>query len=89
MFNTSPIWPFREYDTTPHWPPFGPGSSLANWSDAHGIPPFLVARKISRVGTKGNQIVTNTAKQYRSRISQAIQEALHNWLREALMAEAA
>ncbi len=35
----------------PHWPPWGPGSELAAWAEAKGIPPFLVARAISRRGT--------------------------------------
>lgn len=34
------------------FPPFAKGTPLAKWADSKGIPPFLVARKIAREGTK-------------------------------------
>lgn len=40
--------PDVEYGTRPHWPPI---SAIAEWANAHGIPPFLVARAIARRGT--------------------------------------
>lgn len=39
------------HGTRPHWPPWGPGSKLAEWAGRKGIPVFLVARAISRRGT--------------------------------------
>lgn len=39
------------HGTRPHWPPWGPGSKLAEWAARKGIPVFLVARAISRRGT--------------------------------------
>lgn len=80
--NASPIFPFREEDTRPHWPPFGKGSSLANWAEARGIPPFLVARKISRFGTTGNHIFGRARQQHQSAIDQAIQNASYAWVLE-------
>ena len=50
---------FVERGTKPHFPPFGPGSSLAKWSRRHNIVPFLVARAISRRGTKGHHMFEN------------------------------
>lgn len=41
---------FVEEDTRPHWPPPG---ALSGWADRHGIPEFLVARKIAQEGTEG------------------------------------
>lgn len=38
-----------EFGTRPHWPPI---SALQGWAQRHGIPAFLVARAISRRGTK-------------------------------------
>jgi hypothetical protein len=38
--------------TRPHWPPWGEGSALNRWARLHDIPAFLVARAISRRGTK-------------------------------------
>jgi hypothetical protein len=84
LTNSSPIWPFREYDTRPHWPPFGPGSSLANWSNARGIPPFLVARKISRFGTTGNHIVSNRMQSGQAEIQRAIQSGLVAFMYDTL-----
>lgn len=41
--------PYVEFGTRPHWPPAG---ALDRWGQLHGIPGFLVARAISRRGTK-------------------------------------
>lgn len=38
-----------EYGSRPHWPPI---QALEGWAQRHGIPAFLVARKIAREGTK-------------------------------------
>lgn len=38
-----------EFGTKPHWPPI---SALQGWADRHGIPVFLVARKIAMEGTE-------------------------------------
>lgn len=39
----------QEYGSKPHWPPI---SALEGWAQRHGIPAFLVARKIATEGTK-------------------------------------
>lgn len=75
--NTAEHWQYREYDTKPGWRPWGPGTPLDEWAMAHGIPTFLVARKIAREGTKGNYIVTNAYPDYRERQQRAVQEALY------------
>lgn len=75
--NKSEIWPFRENDTAAHWPPWGPGTPLDTWAMSKGIPTFLVARKISQVGTQGNKIVQNTWPKYEAQRQQAIQAALY------------
>lgn len=41
----------NESGSRPHWPPWGEGTPLAAWAKDKGIPPFLVARAISRRGT--------------------------------------
>jgi hypothetical protein len=38
-----------ELGSKPHWPPI---SALQGWADRHGIPAFLVARKIAMEGTE-------------------------------------
>lgn len=38
-----------EYGSKPHWPPI---SALEGWAERHGIPAYLVARKIAREGTE-------------------------------------
>jgi hypothetical protein len=84
ILNTSSIWQYRENDVRPHFPPWKPGTTLAAWANAKGIPPFLVARKIARDGTKGNYILSRTTNAYRPRIDQAIQAALYTFVIEGL-----
>jgi hypothetical protein len=79
--NSVPHWIFREEDTRPHWPPWGPGSDLARWSEERGIPAFLVARKISRVGTLGNHIVRDVWADYKDDVIQAQTRAAYAWAR--------
>lgn len=44
-----PYGRYVEEGTRPHWPPV---AAVAGWARRHGIEPFLVARAISRRGTK-------------------------------------
>lgn len=76
LLNRNPIWVFRENDVRAHWVPFGPGTPLWQWAQAHNIPAFLVARKIAREGTKGDQIVARVWAQYPERIQHATERAL-------------
>ena len=41
--------PYVETGTKPHWPPI---SAVETWARRHGMNPYLVARAISRKGTK-------------------------------------
>lgn len=43
-----------------HWPPYGEGTSLADWANLKGIPVFLVARSIAKKGTKAHPFVKPT-----------------------------
>jgi hypothetical protein len=47
---------FVEKDTRPHWPPI---AAITPWANRHGIEPFLVARAISKHGTKGIHMFEN------------------------------
>lgn len=69
-----PRAPFSEWDTRPHWPPWGPGSLLAGWAGRHGIKPFLVARAISIRGTVGKHMFGDTLKESGSDLNQLAQE---------------
>ena len=51
--------PDVEYGTRPHWPPI---SAIQGWADRHGIPAFLVARKIARFGTQGHFMFRTAAQ---------------------------
>jgi hypothetical protein len=51
--------PDVEFGTRPHWPPI---SAIQGWANRHGIPVFLVARKIARYGTKGKFMFRDGAK---------------------------
>ena len=77
LFNSKEHWIFQEEDTDAHWPPWGEGTPLDQWAMTHGIPTFLVARKIATYGTKGNHIVGNTWPNYSERQQEAVQQALY------------
>lgn len=70
--------------TRPHWPPFGPGTALALWAKHKDIPVFLVARAISRKGTKGQPFLLEGVKAAVPAIERRMKEAM-----EALMEEIA
>lgn len=59
--------------TRPHFPPT---EALKDWSRRHGIPAFLVARKISQKGTKANPFVTRALKNARAGIASEFSKAL-------------
>lgn len=58
-------WPFVEFGTRPHWPPI---AAITPWANRHGIAPFLVARAISRRGTKAQPFVEPAWTRQRSRV---------------------
>ena len=67
---------FVHEGTKPHWPPFHEGSSLATWSRRKGIPPFLVARKISQRGTKAQPFLKNAVESMTNNIQKFFKEAM-------------
>jgi len=81
--------PFVERGTRPHWPPLDP---LALWAArkfgyAVGSPQarragYLIARKISRVGTKGQHVVRDTANANRSQAQRLMRGAAMGVLRQ-------
>lgn len=47
---------WHEWDTRPHWPPFGKNSEIARWAAAHGMSkkaPFYIARKMAPIEATG------------------------------------
>ena len=70
---------FVEEDTRPHWPPWGSGSSLALWAQrvlGNAKLAFVVARKISRVGTKGRHFMRDALAQVRPTIEPRLRAAV-------------
>lgn len=68
-----------EVGTKPHWPP---RAALETWAKRHGIPVFLVQRKIARVGTKPRKYLQgafdkNQAK-IRLLIGNAVSQVVNN-----------
>ena len=62
--------PYVEFGTRPHWPPM---AALQPWAQRHGFPPgspgaFLIARAISRHGTKPHPYMQPAALQSLSAI---------------------
>jgi hypothetical protein len=46
--------PFAHEDTRPHWPPI---AALVPWARRHHVSAYVIARAISRRGTKGDQAI--------------------------------
>jgi phage gpG-like protein len=70
--------PFVELGTKPHWPPVG---ALEVWARRHGISAFLVARAISRRGTKAVKYLERAFDQNISRIVGYIDAAVKSIIR--------
>lgn len=69
-----------EYGSKPHWPPI---SALEGWAERHGIPAFLVARKIAREGTEARpymQPAYEDLDRYTQGELQGFAEELIRWL---------
>ena len=79
---------YIEFDAKPHFPPI---QAIVKWVKDKGLPTgdgkkghlptekqlgFLIARKISKVGTKGTPIVANTAEELNAIYIPRMQEAL-------------
>jgi hypothetical protein len=88
--NTHHLFPFldsgvRAHSRTPYWIPWGPGTPLAEWAEARGIPPFLVARKIAREGfrhpgIRGEQQLKKAFEGHRDRLRDAVQSGFFRFL---------
>lgn len=65
--------PFVELGTKPHFPPVG---ALAVWARRHGTTAFLVARAISRRGTKAVKYLERAITENRERIVSYIGDAV-------------
>jgi phage gpG-like protein len=70
--------PFVELGTKPHWPPTG---ALEVWARRHGASAFLVARAISRRGTKAVKYLERAFDQNISRIVGYIDAAVKSIIR--------
>lgn len=51
-----PNFKYREYDTEPHWPPFGKCTPLYFWAIVRGISPFYVAWKMAPTEPTGAKL---------------------------------
>jgi len=66
--------PYMELGTRPHWPPI---AALEVWARRHGMSAFLVARAISRKGTKPRKFLENAFKNSEASINRRFERALH------------
>ncbi len=78
--NTAPYALWVHDGTRPHWPPFSPGRGVEPWAKRHGIPPFLVARSISRKGTKGKPFFDEAITKTQSTVQKIFDRAIANLL---------
>ena len=88
MLSLEEYWKYVEYGTRPHWPPV---SAILRWvqvkpviprPDARGRIPtqkqlaYLIARKISRVGTEGSNDLRRTLEEVNAEYLPQLEEAL-------------
>jgi HK97 gp10 family phage protein len=64
--------PYVEFGTRPHWPP---RSALEVWARRHGTTAYLVARAISRRGTKAVRFLQRAVEDNERRIHQVFERA--------------
>ncbi len=64
--------PYVVLDTRPHFPPL---AALQVWARRHGVSAYLVARKIARRGTKGDQSLIRGVTDNAERIYQLLERA--------------
>lgn len=69
-----------EKGTRPHWPPV---QVLEPWARRHGAVAFLVARAISRRGTKGHHMLENALEDNRRKVIQFFEEHNRRVVKEA------
>lgn len=88
-------WKYLEYGTKPHWPP---SSAILKWIQAkpilpraiNGITPtnnqlaYLIGRKISKVGTKGDGLLGKTIDEVNSKYKPILESALETDLQGEL-----
>ena len=60
---------YVEKGTRPHWPPV---DAVAPWAKRHGLEPFLVARAISRKGTKAQPYMQPAATEGEAFVKQLV-----------------
>lgn len=65
-----------ENGSRPHWPPYKAGTPLADWAKQKGMNAFLLARSISRKGTKAHPFVGPTYKRMRPMVQRDIERGV-------------
>ncbi len=66
---------YVEHDTRPHWPPI---AAVTPWAHRHGMIPFLVARAISRYGTKGAHMAQKALEDLKAKISDFLSDIVED-----------
>lgn len=79
--SSTPYAPMVEFGTRPHWPPWKSPDFQA-WARKRGLNAFLVARSISRKGTKANPFFDRSINDAQPGISEEWKKALDNIVRD-------
>ncbi|KKK86974.1 hypothetical protein LCGC14_2757880 [marine sediment metagenome] len=66
---TAPHSIYAHEGTKPHWPPV---DAVRGWAERHGIEPFLVARAISKKGTKAVPFLKDAAEETFQRLQPSL-----------------
>lgn len=65
-----------ENGARPHWPPYKAGTPLAQWAKKKGMNAYLLARSISKKGTKPHPFVKPTYDKMRPRIEANLKQGV-------------
>lgn len=76
LYNAAKQALFAHEGTKPHFPPWKGANSVEPWAIKRGINPFVLARSISRKGTKANPFLTQAVDQSGNEINSYFNRAL-------------
>lgn len=77
LLNFSKYWYWIHEGTKPHWVPI---KAIEEWAKRHNIPPYLVARGISKKWVKARLWITKTLEKNKNEPQKIFQEEVQNLL---------
>lgn len=73
------FWPF-ERGSSPHMPPWKPGTRLWGWAARMGLPAYGVARTIQAQGTPAHRVMDKAWAAHKASIKQAVFAGIRSYI---------